>query len=193
MLSRTCLLSAFALAIAASAASSWAQIIYEPIQYQYGEQNKFYYGGTDPHVFERAAVPSDPGAVWGRVNGFDFASADVRVHREVCDQPARVFSDALPTQSATLYGFTPADAENVANASMPRYFRKADVLNAAAEAPGILIVPARALFLPAPRQAVSVPAPTTRPTLILPRAMLQTPVPPSNSAKSSDKLIVVSH
>ena len=167
--------------IAASSAPLNAQIFYEPVQYQYGDQNKFYYGGTDPSVFKRAAAPADAGATWGRVNGYDFASGDVWVHREVSDQPARVYSDALSTQSATLYGFTATDAANVANAAVPRYFRKADVISAATQTPGPLIVPARAVFVPSVAPSIAGPGPTTRPLMILPAS-------PPNHASPSDKL-----
>jgi hypothetical protein len=121
-----------------------AQVIYTPVQYQYGDQNRFYYGGSDPAVFARAAALNDPGTSWGRVNGFDFASADVRVHREVDDQPPRVYSDAVPGWDAAVFGFTATDAANAANASVPRYLRKAGVIAAARAAHGLLIVPATA-------------------------------------------------
>jgi hypothetical protein len=180
MLTRLCFLAI----IAMSFASVSAQVIYEPVQYQYGDQNKFYYGGTDPHVFARAAAPSDPGAEWGRVEGYDFASGDTWVHREMSDQPIRVYSDALPTQIASLYGFTATDAANVANASVPRYFRKADVLAAASQAPGILIVPARAVL---PSAAARPPA-TTRPLIVVPSAIV-----PAHMPAGSDKLVLASH
>jgi hypothetical protein len=176
------------LAIAAAANSAMAQIIYEPIQYQFGDQNKFYYGGTDARVFERAAAPSDAGAQWGRIDGYDFASGDIRVHREVGDQPARVYSDALPAQNAALYGFTATDAANVANASMPRYFRKADVLAAERQSPGLLIVPARAILAPGPAQSSVRPPATTQPLMILPL-----PSAPQNAPPPSDKLALASH
>jgi hypothetical protein len=180
MFTRLCLLAT----ITMSVASASAQVIYEPVQYQYGDQNKFYYGGTDPRVFARAAAPSDPGAAWGRMNGYEFASGDTWVHREVSDQPIRVYSDALPTQIASVYGFTATDAANVANASVPRFFRKADVLAVARQTPGILIVPARAVFIP----ATAKPKATTQPLIILPSAILPAPAPPA-----SDKLVLASH
>jgi len=188
MFNRICLPAMIASVILTSVSSSKAQIIYEPVQYQYGDQNRFYYGGTDPHVFERAAAPADTGSEWGRINGYDFASGDLWVHREVSDQPVRVYSDALPMQNATLYGFTATDAANVANASVPRYFRKADVLAAASQVSGALVVPARAVFPPAPVDAVLRPAPTTRPLTILPA-----PAVPQNAPPPSDKLAVASH
>jgi hypothetical protein len=192
MLTRIC----FALAIGFVAHSSQAQVIYEPVQYQYGDQNKFYYGGTDQRVFERAAGPADAGAQWGRVDGYDFASGDLWTHREVSDQPARVYSDALPTQNATLYGFTAADAANVANAAVPRYFRKADVEAAARQAPGTLIVPARAespeASTPASVNVTRQLSPTTQPLMILPAPTAARGNKP-NRATPSDKQLVAAH
>jgi len=187
MLNRTCFLVMIVCAVSTAVHSSHAQIIYEPIQYQYGDQNQFYYGGMDPRVFQRAGAPSDPGSDWGRANGNDFASGDVWEHREVTGQPARVYSDALPTQNGTLYGFTATDAANVANASMPRYFKKADVIAAAAKTSGLLIVPAQAIFPPAPIPRVR-PEPTTRPLAILP-----VPDPAPIRPPPSDKLVIASH
>jgi hypothetical protein len=189
MFTRICFAATLMSLLGVCTASARAQIIYEPVQYQYGDQNKYYYGGTDPRVFERAAVPGDPGAEWGRINGSDFASGDVWVHREVSDQPVRVYSDALPTQNATLYGFTATDAANVSNASVPRYFRKADVLAAASAAAGVLIVPARAVFPTAPPLASS-HSPTTQPAVILPPTIFR---PPAKAAQASDKLVMAPH
>ena len=39
-----------------------------------------------------------------------------------------VFSDCLPYRNAAVYGYTSVDARNEANASMPRYFTKRDLL-----------------------------------------------------------------
>ena len=192
MFRRICFVATVISVLGAWATSSRAQIIYEPVQYQYGDQNKFYYGGSDPSVFERAAIPSDAGALWGRVNGYDFASGDISVHREVSDQPVRVYSDALPTQNASLFGFTATDAANVANASVPRYFRKADVLAAESGGSGALIVPARAVFPSAPA-ATPAHRPTTQPATILPPMIFPSPAPPAKPAASSDKLAMIAH
>jgi len=191
-MARMCIRICFLAFIALVVESSRAQVIYEPVQYQYGDQNKFFYGGTDPQVFMRAAAQSDAGAQWGRVNGYDFASGDLWAHREVSDQPMRVYSDALPTQNATLYGFTATDAANVANVAVPRYFRKADVLAAAKQAPGLLIVPARAEFPHAVKNQVTQSPPTTRPFIILP-APASAPAPKQNGAIQSDKQLVANH
>ncbi len=167
---------------------SRAQIIYEPVQYQYGDQNRFFYGGSDARIIARAAFPSDDGAIWGRVNGFDFASGDVRTHREVDDQPFPVYSDAYPGQNAAIYGFTASDAANVANASVPRYFRKADVAAVASRAHGVVIIPAQASLAAAPVRPATKTPPCTQPVLILPIPSNSTPQGPL----ASDKAIVAS-
>ena len=56
---------------------SFGQVIYEPVRYQYGEQNKFYYGGSDARIIRYAEGPRDAAGRWGRVNGFDFVSANM--------------------------------------------------------------------------------------------------------------------
>jgi hypothetical protein len=127
--------------------SSFAQIIYEPIRYQYSANGSlYYYGGSDPamHRYARSAV--DAGGSWGRISGFDFVAGDIDRHREVAfDRPVRVFNDAVGYQNAKFYGYTPTDAANDAYASAPRYFRKADLLaSARQDATGAWIVPAQA-------------------------------------------------
>ena len=143
-----------------------AQVIYLPVQYQYGTQNTFYYGGSDPDVIRAAAAPIDAGGEWGRVHGYAFVSGEGDTHRDVTNEPLRVYSDAVPGQNAHLFGYTVADAANAANSSVPRYFRKADVDALAMKTPGILIIPAQADLPPAPLAApvrtLSAP-PTTRP------------------------------
>src|SRR4051794_36346799 len=125
--------------------SSFAQVFYQPVQYQYrnGSQT-YYYGGSDPRMHRYVEGPVGPGRSWGRINGWDFASGDLDRHREVAfERPLRVFSDAVGYQNAAFYGYTPADAMNDAYASADRYFRKADALAMAQrDESGALIVPA---------------------------------------------------
>src|SRR4051794_29985573 len=127
--------------------SSFAQVFYQPVQYQYrnGSQT-YYYGGSDPRMHRYVQGPVGPGQTWGRINGWDFASGDLDRHREVAfERPLRVFSDAVGYQNAAFYGYTPADAMNDAYASAPCYFRKADLLATAhRDETGALIVPASA-------------------------------------------------
>ncbi|MBV8780895.1 MAG: hypothetical protein JO353_05800, partial [Phycisphaerae bacterium] len=164
MSDRYCLLFAVLLFMAGSARG---QIIYLPVQYQYGTQNTFYYGGNDPAVIARASMPVDAGGNWGRTDGYAFVSGDVRVHREVSNEPLRVYSDAIPEQNAHLFGYTISDAANEANASVPRYFRKADVIAAAGATPGVLIVPAQAVLAPTTRPS----APSTEMVRVTPSTL----------------------
>src|SRR5262245_7064564 len=110
--------------IGASHAS--AQIIYEPVQYQYGSQRAYYYGGNNPAIHRAAQSPQDDAGRWGRVGGYAFVSGNLDTHREVVTEHPRTFNDALGYQDASIYGYTPNDAHNDANANQPRYFRKSD-------------------------------------------------------------------
>lgn len=134
--------------IVAFASQSFAQVIYEPVRYSYGGQNKFYYGGSDARIIRYAEGPRDAAGRWGRVHGFDFVSGNIDTHREVNDEPVRVYTDALGYQNARIYGFTATDARNEAYANIPRYFRKADLLRAAVEVDGVWVVPAQAQPIP---------------------------------------------
>jgi hypothetical protein len=107
-----------------------AQIVYEPIQFQFiqhlpgGGSDTFYYGGHDPAVFAGAVLP--------------YAGSMIRPRQ----MPLRVFTDAMPRTNAAIYGFTPCDAANEANANAARYFRKADVVRGKANVSGEMTVPA---------------------------------------------------
>lgn len=116
------LLSAIIVSCVASAAS--AQVFYLPVQYQYGQGERYYYGGSDPAVFASA----------------ERTSAMLRFHRSNNPQP-RVYSDLFPYANAAWYGFTPTDARNEAYRNQPRYFRKADLLDHAVEVDGAVYVP----------------------------------------------------
>jgi hypothetical protein len=131
-----------ALCVLLVSSSSFAQVFYEPVKYQHGGQNKFYYGGTDPRLLEYADGPRS--GSWGRVHGFHFISGNVQTHRAVDDEPARIYSDAVPFENARIYGFTEDDARNEAYANVPTYFRKSDLLAYAVATPGGWVVPAHA-------------------------------------------------
>lgn len=159
-----------------------AQIIYEPVQYQYGGQNPYYYGGSDPRVHDSALHPWAPGTTWGRGNGFAFRSSNLHTHRAVVTERPRTFTDALPFQNAWVYGFTANDARNEAYARQPRYFRKADLIQAARpdDSGRGLVVPAHWAELP-PAGTILI-RPTSRhalehrgvrPVLIIPKDLLE--------------------
>jgi len=155
------------LLFAASTAS--AQIIYQPVQYQY---DGFYYGGDDPALFAKAHRDS-------------CALHIVAMHRPVSNVPLRVYSDCLPWANAALYGMTPNDAYNQAYGSIPRYFRKADLFFSADWTGDALVIPARAPAVSRieiktyrRRPPSTQPAAAPRPLLIIPRDALDRPTPP---------------
>lgn len=124
--------------------SASAQIIYEPVQYQYGGNEPYYYGGSDPEVFRMADWGSAGTGQFGRVHGFAWVNANVMTHREVSTQTFRAYTDLMPRTNAAIYGYTISDARNAAYANAPRYFRKRDLLPfAIPDQQGALHVPAQ--------------------------------------------------
>lgn len=115
-------LTVVCIALAASTAS--AQVIYEPVVTQYGGQSPYYYAGSDPYVHEAARFPSAPGATWGRIPGYAFVSP----RRQVVQRNIRVYTDAFGTVDARPWGLTPNQVTNEANARLPKYFSKRDLL-----------------------------------------------------------------
>jgi hypothetical protein len=103
--------------------SASAQIIYEPVQYQYGGQTIWYYGGHDPDVFRFA----DREHALAR-NGFVFAVGDITSHKTVSWYHPAVYIDELRRADASIYGFTADDARNAAYQNAARYFCKKDIL-----------------------------------------------------------------
>ncbi len=160
------------LTLTAVSTSATAQIFYQPVQYQFGEQTKFYYGGRDGRLFEFARR-----AARGDTNRLGLTS----------DEPERVYSDRLGFQNARYFGYTASDASNEAHANAPTYFRKRDLLNAAIPtSDGTWIVPAMAQPVcidqnpPTTQPVVQMSRPA--PVLIIPRGQL-IPVPKSNLIK----------
>jgi len=113
------------------AATASAQTIFEPVRFQYpGPRGGFYYGGDDPRQLAAAERNA--------------ALLDAERRFGVVTQPVPVYSDLRPFEDARRYGFTPTDAYNDAQQSLPRYFRKSELLRDAMETPAGHIVPARA-------------------------------------------------
>ena len=126
--------------VAASSAS--AQVIYEPVRYQYGDALKYYYGGNNPAMFDYAE------RVLCR-NGYP--NSMLRNYTNLYNTVGQVgenkiiLTDCLPLHNAAAYGFTVNDARNEAYGNVPLYFRKRDLLDAAIPAAdGTLVVPAQA-------------------------------------------------
>lgn len=171
---------AIALALLVCVASSAsAQIIYEPVQYQYeAGGTTYYYGGSDPRIHALAQRPFSSSGTWGRVNGFAFASST----RSVSNEPVRVFTDTTGSINAHQLGATPNDARNEAYANQPRYFVKRDLLRAAVpQADGSFVVPAQALpvriYKSSGVEVTPAPATMPRPLMIIPKDQLIKPIP----------------
>ncbi len=116
------LIAAFVV-VCAIVSSARAQIIYEPVRYQYGGQTPYYYGGSDPDVFRFAARE------YGEAhNGFTSATADTMSFREVTSLRPRVYVDHIRRGDASIYGYTAVDARNDAYWNAARYFNKHDII-----------------------------------------------------------------
>lgn len=155
------------------ASSAAAQIIYEPVQFQHVHPSGFtyYYGGSDPiqheyaeHVACRNGYPSEH-----TFNGFS------GLHETVgqIGEKHVVLTDCLPLRNAAVYGYRVEDARNEAYASVPRYFRKGDLIAAARPAgDGTLVVPAS---LKPHAAAHDAPAQAVKPGEVKPRAIIILP------------------
>ena len=131
-----------AVALSAIASSASAQVIYEPVRYQYGHGMKYYYGGTNAsmHAYADEVLCRNgyPSSHSPRHTGLHDTLGQIGEQRYV-------YTDCLPRRNAAVYGYTAVDAYNEANANVPLYFRKRDLLNAATVAEdGTLVVSAYA-------------------------------------------------
>jgi len=172
--------------------SSFAQIIYEGVQYQYSSGGSlYYYGGDNPRIHAAANYLSGETS-YGRSNGYAFHSGNVDTHREVVTEPARIFTDMMPFENGRFYGYTVNDARNAAYARAATYFRKADALRAARPmADGTWSVPAQAnatgrgTIEIKPGKPMSPPAVTPvvgpTPILIIPKRLLDKPLWPKDN------------
>ena len=146
---------AFAVALGSlllSAAAASAQVIYEPVRYQYetpcGES--YYYGGVDPRVhavagYEARYTDARCGFHGYATNLHNFDGGNSFGQPSPLYNRPAVFTDAIPFRDASRFGYTQADARNEAYANAPTYFRKADLLaTAIPTATGGYVVPANA-------------------------------------------------
>jgi hypothetical protein len=193
-----------------------AQVFFEPVQYQYGPSPTFYYGGSDPRVFEHASRSVYSDDIAGPYGSRYFVGT--RYYGPIIsDRPPAVFVDQVPYFNAALFHYTPADARNAANAAVPTYFRKIDLLRSAIPSGDgkTFVVPAQAplpqaagyidirpYHRPAPGASTrpsTGPAPATtgpatqpsdgpRPLLIIPKSLLQPPAPAATPA--AEKVVV---
>jgi hypothetical protein len=163
-------IAAACVVVVASSSLAGAQTIFAPVQYQYGvEQYRYYYGGNDPIIFDRAErtmavdqltdIPHDSPRY-----------TQAYVHLNLIGQLDRVYSDVTPWRNARVFGYLQRDAANDAYANAPRYFRKADLVAAAVEQPdGYLVIPAaaRPVELSRAARAASRPASEIKPRAII--------------------------
>ena len=125
------------------AGTASAQTIYEPVQYQYGNEMKYYYGGSNPSMHAYAERVACRNGYPSHLSYAGYSSlygtlGQIGEHR-------LVLSDCMPHRNAAVFGYTDTDAHNEANASIPRYYRKSEILEAGVVAPdGSLVVPAHA-------------------------------------------------
>jgi hypothetical protein len=158
-----------------------AQVIYEPVQYQYdGGGRAYYYGGSNPLVHRNANLLSHESG-FGRSNGWAFHSGSIDTHREVGTEPTRIYSDMIPTWNARVFGYTADDARNAAYANSATYFRKADVARLARVAPdGTWVVPANAQSPAGGAGTIEIkvvrPATSPKPILSIPKRLLDKPL-----------------
>lgn len=164
-------------------AVSHAQTVYEPVQSQYRAGDRtFYYGGSDPRVFEyaRQRLGCLQDGRYTREGAYGVAY----LRRGLVSEPAQyTFSDCAPYRNAIVFGYTSVDARNDAYANAPRFFRMADLLataEPAADGIGVVVPalprPGTIDIRPARRAApppATAPATQAKPVLIIPKKLLE--------------------
>ena len=128
-------------AVVSSSAS--AQVIYEPVRYQYGDALKYYYGGNNGamHAYADQVLCRNgyPSSMYGNYTSLYNTLGQI-------GEKKLVLTDCMPLRNAAVFGFDANDARNEAYANVPRYFRKGDLLNAAVTAADCtLVVSAQAM------------------------------------------------
>jgi hypothetical protein len=170
-----------------------AAIVYEPVQYQYRDpvygNPVLYYGGTNPAVFDAGANYQQRYHIGSSIRNVAFNDSFVApfsndlLHHGLQGSMPLTFTDTFsPRTDVWPLGFTPDDARNEAYANVPRYFRKADLMESAVQTPdGHVFVPPQAplpgtiQIMPyhAPTTQPSMSQPTSGPILIIPKGLLQ--------------------
>jgi hypothetical protein len=186
-----------ALAVIVLSSSAFAQVIYQPVQYQFSTGNgdqTYLYGGTNPQVHQWANTPRLSGYGYNDVCPFrgyarnlhNFDGGNSFGQPSPMYDRTPIYSDCYGLQQASWFGFNEADARNEAYANAPRYFRKSDLLaSAVRQSDGSLVVPATAPHYVAPTAPVSAPVsnysqvpgmPARGQIIIIPKNLLDRPL-----------------
>lgn len=180
------LLASVAVCCLTSAAAS-AQVIYEPVKFQYTLGDQYlYYAGSNARVFQRAWSDYQ---LYNQPRSYDGHGHErTTIRKGLVGRAPQVYTDAAPHVNASLYGYTDADVRNEANANVPTYFRKRDLLAAGVvQADGSVVVRADAKPVASVRVVRRVRVPATNPTpkaiIIIPKRPAA-PVAPAASDKS---------
>ena len=122
--------------LAAAMAAAWmssgalAQVIYQPVRYQYGPQQNVYYGGTSRikaagGTYVPPGLQISPPATAEPVVGANvYGPGSIPFTTVPNASPmgeVHVFSDVAPYEEVGQYGYTPDDARNEAYANVPLY------------------------------------------------------------------------
>jgi hypothetical protein len=127
-------------AVLAAASAASAQTVYAPVQYQYGQYQEVYYGGTNPAIASNAyvylpcqlqeaararrynaAVYPYPSPYMVAGPGTAFVSPYRTTTTITYPVNSFVYSDYLPYEEVGQFGYTIDDARNEAYAHVPRY------------------------------------------------------------------------
>ena len=129
--------------VAALASTAVAQVVYEPVRYQYGQYSEVYYGGTNPsftshnYVYLPPALQAAyaarrmnaPGGAYqytpyGPGSPF-FSPYPGDASTSAAAYKPYVFTDLLPYEEAGQFGYTPDNARNEAYQNVPLFQRAA--------------------------------------------------------------------
>jgi hypothetical protein len=184
-------LFAASIAVLSLASAASAQVIYEPVKYQYSMGDTYlYYGGSNPRVFQEAwshyQLNNQP-------RSYDWHGHErTTIRKGLTGRAPYVYTDAAPYVNASLYGYTDLDARNEAYSNVPTYFRKRDILAAGVvQADGSLLVRADARPAVPVRVVRRVIVPATQP---LPKAIIiipKRPLAPQKAGAASDKSLTL--
>jgi|tagenome__1003787_1003787.scaffolds.fasta_scaffold20176177_1 hypothetical protein len=155
------------------ASSATAQVIYQPVQYQYTNGMTYYYGGNNPAMLRHIEHVKCHDGYPNSVTGHHYTTLYNTLRQTT--EPTYVFTDCFHGNAA-VYGYTSVDACNEAMANVPLYYTKRDLLNAAVPAADGVGLNVPAMGAPAGAMKMMGDAgATTQPSEIKPRAIIIIP------------------